>query len=77
MKIRTDQPLLKDRDKITRQIAAFWNQISEGWRRVWGQHIHHGYYEGGSEEKQQDARQRRYIRLVADPHPFADTDSRI
>lgn len=43
--IRTDQPLLKNRAKITRTIAKFWNQTSDGWLKIWGTHIHHGYYE--------------------------------
>ncbi len=45
MKIRTDQILLTDREKLRQQIARFWDQISEGWRLVWGPHIHHGYYD--------------------------------
>ncbi|CDZ76257.1 Demethylrebeccamycin-D-glucose O-methyltransferase [Legionella massiliensis] len=45
MKISTAQPIILHRDKITRKIARFWDQISEGWREIWGPHIHHGYYE--------------------------------
>ncbi len=45
MKIRTDQAIIKDRIKITNLIANFWDKISEGWRIVWGPHIHHGFYE--------------------------------
>lgn len=45
MPIRTDQPFILHREKITRKIANFWDQLSEGWRLVWGPHIHHGYYE--------------------------------
>lgn len=45
MIIKTNQPLIHDREKITRKIARFWDQISEGWQTVWGTHIHHGYYE--------------------------------
>ena len=45
MKVKTDMPLIDNREKITRKIAAFSDQISEGWRLVWGPHIHHGYYE--------------------------------
>ncbi len=47
-KIKTNSPLLSDRAKITQTIANFWNQISEGWRMVWGPHIHHGYYENNN-----------------------------
>lgn len=45
MFIRTDQPINNQYDKIAPQIARFWDQISEGWREVWGSHIHHGFYE--------------------------------
>jgi len=48
MLLRTDQALVNNREKITHQIASFWNQVSEGWRLIWGQHIHHGYYEGSA-----------------------------
>lgn len=45
MKIKTNQPFLHEQARITKTIAAFWDQISEGWRTIWGPHIHHGYYE--------------------------------
>lgn len=45
MKIRTSQPVMADRDKTMRKIADFWNKTSEGWRAIWGPHIHHGFYE--------------------------------
>ncbi|ARG98716.1 methyltransferase domain-containing protein [Legionella micdadei] len=45
MHIRTDQPIILHRSKITQKIAKYWDQLSEGWRLVWGPHIHHGYYE--------------------------------
>lgn len=47
MIIKTDEVVIKNRDIITAQIARFWDQISEAWRMVWGEHIHHGYYEAG------------------------------
>lgn len=48
MKIKTDVPIINNREKITRKIGQFWDQISEGWQIVWGPHIHHGYYENNS-----------------------------
>jgi tocopherol O-methyltransferase len=47
--MKTDRPLFKNRGKITRDIAIFWNHLSEGFREVWGPHIHHGYFEHSSE----------------------------
>jgi tocopherol O-methyltransferase len=44
-KIKTNCSIMNDRSKITRTISHFWDQISEGWREIWGPHIHHGYYE--------------------------------
>ncbi|MDR3476882.1 MAG: methyltransferase domain-containing protein [Gammaproteobacteria bacterium] len=45
VKIKTHDSIMRDRNKITRTISHFWDQISEGWREIWGPHIHHGYYE--------------------------------
>lgn len=63
MKIRTDQPLIQDRAVITEKIKSFWNKTSEGWRTVWGQHIHHGYYEN-NEESPQAAQEKLIEKLV-------------
>lgn len=43
--IQTNQPILKNPAKILRKIAHFWNKTSQGWKHIWGIHIHHGYYE--------------------------------
>jgi len=43
--IRTDESLFKDRTKITNTIAHFWDQTTHIWRKIWGPHIHHGFYE--------------------------------
>ena len=45
MKIATTMPIITNRDQLMRNIAYFWDQISDGWRMVWGPHIHHGFYE--------------------------------
>lgn len=45
MHIKTNETLIKNRESITRQIAKYWDQTSAGWRMIWGEHIHHGYYE--------------------------------
>lgn len=43
--VKTDRAILQNRAKITEKIADFWNKTSEGWRAIWGPHLHHGYYE--------------------------------
>ncbi|MDF2530092.1 MAG: Tocopherol O-methyltransferase [Gammaproteobacteria bacterium] len=48
IELNTDQPLFTNRMAITSKIAKFWDQISFGWRNIWGPHIHHGFYEQGS-----------------------------
>lgn len=45
MFIKTDSPLAHNRASITKKIASFWDRTSEGWKMVWGPHIHHGFYE--------------------------------
>lgn len=47
--IKTDQPILKNREKMNQTIAKFWNKTSYGWQEVWGPHIHHGFYEHSKE----------------------------
>jgi tocopherol O-methyltransferase len=39
---------MQDREEITRVITDFWNQTSDGWRTIWGPHIHHGFYADNS-----------------------------
>lgn len=43
--IRTDQSIFKNREMITNTIANFWDQTTIAWRKIWGPHIHHGFYE--------------------------------
>lgn len=43
--IKTHQPISNDENKILHDISHFWNKVSFCWNRVWGPHIHHGYYE--------------------------------
>jgi len=45
LKIKTNEPIVASRDKITNTIATFWNKTSDAWRAIWGPHLHHGYYE--------------------------------
>lgn len=45
MVIKTNVPVLSNPNKILKNIASFWNTLSPAWKTVWGQHIHHGYYE--------------------------------
>lgn len=43
--VKTYLPLLLDNHLMMAKIAKFWDTISEAWQRVWGIHIHHGFYE--------------------------------
>jgi|GEM_PF-842742 len=45
MLIKTDHPVFHQQKKITHKIAQFWDRLSPGWEKIWGPHIHHGYYE--------------------------------
>lgn len=47
MQIATSSAILLDSTKIIKKIGCFWNDISEAWHLVWGEHIHHGYYDHG------------------------------
>src|SRR3990167_299466 len=64
MLIKTNQPLILHREKITHKIAKFWDQISEGWQTVWGTHIHHGYYEHNQTINPKKAQEKLIEKLV-------------
>lgn len=61
--IRTDRPITRDRLKITRNIADFWDKTSRGWQAVWGPHIHHGYFDHG--ETPVEAQEKLIEKLLA------------
>jgi tocopherol O-methyltransferase len=56
--------LFPDRQRLTRKVARFWNQISPLWEDLWGPHIHHGYYEDGAAFSAVEAQERLLDRLV-------------
>lgn len=64
MIIKTNQCLMPEREKITAQIAQFWDQISIGWLKIWGEHIHHGFYENDQYEKPKIAQEKLLKKLV-------------
>lgn len=64
MKIKTDQPLIQNRSAITKTIAEFWNNLSEGWRMIWGPHIHHGYYEENESLTPLEAQEKLIAKLI-------------
>lgn len=72
MKIRTDKTLVQNPSQKVKQISHFWNQISEGWKLIWGPHIHHGFYEPNvslSPLKAQEELIKQCIRLLdIQPH---------
>lgn len=45
MDITTHQPLLRNSTEMIKKITRFWDQTSESWYKIWGPHIHHGYYD--------------------------------
>jgi tocopherol O-methyltransferase len=65
MIIKTDQPILYNRKKVTRKITRFWDQLSKPWEMIWGPHIHHGYYENNQNLTPQAA-QEKLIEKLAD-----------
>jgi len=62
--IRTDRPILVNREKTTQTIAKFWDKISEGWRMIWGPHIHHGYYENNQPITPLKAQEKLIVKLA-------------
>lgn len=62
--IQTDQPLMIDRSKMTSTIAKFWDNISEGWAKIWGPHIHHGFYENNNPLSPLAAQEKLIINLA-------------
>ncbi len=42
--ISTQVPILNNPSKLVGKITRFWDNLSEPWQNIWGQHIHHGYY---------------------------------
>lgn len=64
MKVKTDQSIIPHREKIAQKIANFWDQLSEGWRLVWGPHIHHGYYENNQSINPLEAQEKLIEKLA-------------
>lgn len=64
MLVKTDQPIMPHRDQVTQKIAHFWDQMSEGWQAIWGQHIHHGYYQGAKLLSPQEAQEQLIEKLA-------------
>lgn len=44
MIVKTSKPYVDDA-KIIKKISSFWNKVSFGWKNIWGDHIHHGFYD--------------------------------
>jgi tocopherol O-methyltransferase len=64
--IKTDYPIFKNREKMNHTIANFWNKVSEGWLKIWGPHIHHGYYENTLESSPLEAQERLIDKLATE-----------
>ncbi|MHB1948515.1 MAG: methyltransferase domain-containing protein [Gammaproteobacteria bacterium] len=74
MLIRTDEVLMQNREHVTLKIAKFWDQISEGWRTVWGEHIHHGYYENNQILTPKKAQEKLIEKLCENLSIFPETN---
>ena len=64
MAVSTCACLLPERERFTRRVARFWDQISPLWEELWSPHIHHGYYEDGANFSAVDAQECLLERLV-------------
>lgn len=47
--VETNKPILSNPEAILKKISVFWDSISTGWEKIWGPHIHHGYYDDPSD----------------------------
>src|SRR4051794_31386013 len=45
LELRTMFTPLKPRDRLTQNVQAHYDQISRLYQLLWGDHIHHGYWE--------------------------------
>lgn len=45
------EPKERSRKQLSEGIAQFYDKSSALWERVWGEHMHHGYYPVGSSPK--------------------------
>ncbi|MBA2654730.1 MAG: methyltransferase domain-containing protein [Gammaproteobacteria bacterium] len=43
--IKTNLPIYKDKIKAMHLVSSFWDNVSLGWQKIWGPHIHHGFYD--------------------------------
>ena len=46
---------LRTEDELKTGIAGFYDASSGIWERVWGEHMHHGYYPGGARKEHRQA----------------------
>lgn len=65
MKIKTNESLIQNQGAITNKIANFWDQVSAGWRQIWGPHIHHGFYENNQTITPLEAQEKLLEKLTA------------
>ena len=46
---------LRTKEELRSGIAGFYDKSSGIWERVWGEHMHHGYYPGGAKKDHRQA----------------------
>ena len=60
--------------EFTQEVQAYYDRISPHYERLWGPHIHHGYYLTGRETKQQAVEQ--LLRVLVN-HSALETGSKV
>ncbi len=64
MIIKTNTPIFNNREIITTRITDYWDKLSKGWQLIWGQHIHHGFYDQNTSISPQEAQEILIIKLA-------------
>lgn len=61
----------KREDRLKKGIAEFYDESSDMWERLWGDHMHHGFYDPGEKAEVADHR-RAQVRMIEEALAFAN-----